>query len=224
MLELHWSTAPFFVRVFFLYLSLVLIWAVIRGLRITRRLFSVSRKRTSIDDIQDEAICPQVLAEAAFGNRIRFEPISFVAGTLDKSRTIQGDQAILRALQMADVKFRSIWGNSKIQIAEIKRLLWLTSLLSSFAFVSSAFPTWREFFHNSKLTAFGALLEAIPRLFDWVSLAFLACAILYTIWAFLDGTLRRRQVCWEHFYSRATKELLAESWNPDSSEPASKGK
>jgi hypothetical protein len=215
MLELHWPDAPTSIRILLFCLSLALIWAIIRALNLAWRLFSVRRKRMSIEDLRSDSIRPDVFAESAFANQVRFEPISAGNTQPDKSRGTADDRVVLQALRIADIKFHYIFGSSKMKTAALKRLLWLTALVSSFVLVSSAVPTWREFAFNSKLTGVEALLEAMPRLFDWASFALAACTILCVIWASLERTLLRRQVCWQYFYSRTSNELSSDGWKSD---------
>ena len=222
MIELHWSAAPSSIRILLFYLSLVLIWVAIRALRLSWRLFSFYRKRVSIEDLRSESVSPDSFADCAFANRIN-RVISNDSAPSDRSRgAAAGNETVHRALRRADIKFRYLFGTYDGEIAAVRKLLWLSALICSFLFVSGAFPTWREFFYNSKLTSFGALLEAMPRLFDWASLALGAWAILYAIWAFLDGILAQRRVFWEYLYSRTSSELSTEPWTSNKVQPSSK--
>ena len=221
MPELHWSAAPTSVRLLLFYLCLVLIWAFSRALRLVRRSYSLA-EHLSLDDLRGGSSNPDVFAERAFANRVRCGSVAAATRELDKWRNTIGNQAALEKLQMANIKFRFILAWADIQIAEIKKLFWISALLSSFVFAFSAFPTWREFFDDSKLTALEALMEAMPGLFDWASLALATCTILYAIWAFMHGTLRRRQARWEYFYSRAYGELSNEIQKSGSAQPPPK--
>jgi hypothetical protein len=205
MLELHWSDAPLFARLFLVYVGLVVTLAIIRGLRLMWRFFTVRGGRTSIKDLRANSIGPDLFAESAFVNRVRYEPTP--GRSLDKSRSPAHDQAVLQTLQIADSKFRYSARFSEIKIASIRRLFWLTVLLSMLLVTFEAFSIWRGIYDESKVTGLYAWVKTVRILFDWLSFALGGCAILFIISSFLDGTLQRRRVCWEYFYLRTSIEL-----------------
>jgi hypothetical protein len=219
MVELHWSAAPTSARLFLTYPGLVVTLAIVRALRLSWRFFAIRGGAVSIEALRSNSVSPDSFAESAFANRVRYAATSggsargpaSESGKLDKSRNTPEDQAVLRALQIADSKFRCTSGTAKIKIRSLKRLCWLTALLSMLFLTSDAFAIWRGIYEDSKIAGFWALIETIQRLFEWLSFALGACAILYVIFSFLEGTLLRRQVSWQYFYSRTSIELSSES-------------
>jgi hypothetical protein len=216
MLELHWSDAPLIARLFLVYVGLTIPLAIIRALRLTWRFFTVRGGRMSIMDLRANSINPDSFAQAALANRLRYEPTQ--EGTPNKSRNPVGDQVVLQALQIADSKFRYLAGVSETKIASIKRLLWLTVLLSMLVLTFDSFTMWRDFYEEAKVTGLFAWFQTIRILFDWLSIALGGCVILFIISSFLEGTLLRRQVCWQYFYSRTSIDLSIDDRKSDRGE------
>ena|SRR5579864_4031660 len=73
MVELHWSVAPLSVRLFLIYVSLVLALSILRALKLMWRLFAVRGKRMSVGDLCSESASPDSFAEAAIANHITYE-------------------------------------------------------------------------------------------------------------------------------------------------------
>jgi len=219
MLELHWLAAPTSVRLFLVYLGLSVTLVIIRAVRLTLRFFTVRVGPVSVEALRDESVSPDSFAEYALANRVRYEPTpggsargpSGDSSQLDKSRNTPDDRGVLRALRIANSKFGYTSGLSEIEIGSIRRLFWLTALLSMLVLASDAFATWRGIFENGTITGFEAIRETIRRLFDWLSFALEACALIYVILSFLEGTLQRRQVSWQYFCLRTSNELSAGS-------------
>lgn len=215
MVELHWSIAPLSVRLFLVYVSLVVAMAIVRALMLTRRFFSARVRRISFDDLRGVPLSPESFAASAMANRVSYEAIARSSAegqipndaSVDKATEASCEKAALRNLNRADSAFRFAVQTCEIEIALIRELLWLTVLLSVLLVTFNMSAIWRFFYEGAKITGLSALVETIRILLDWLSFSLVACGVLYVIWSFLDGALRRRQACWQYFYSRAVSEL-----------------
>jgi hypothetical protein len=215
MLELHWSIAPLSVRLFLVYVSLVVVMAIVRALTLMWRFFSVRARRMSFDDLRGVPLSPESFAASAMANRVRYEATaqSRAEGqnsddaNAEKVTRASYEKAALRNLKRADSAFRFAAQTSEIEIALIRKLLWLTVLLSVLLVTFNTFVIWRFIYEDAKITGLSAFVETIRIFFGWLSFSFVVCVVLHVIWSFLDGVLRRRQACWQYFCSRAISEL-----------------
>ena len=215
MLELHWSIAPLSVRLFLVYLSLVVTTAIVRALTLIWRFFSVRARRVFFDDLRGVPLSPESFAASAMANRVRYEATaqSRAEGqnsddaNADKETKASYEKAALRNLKRADSAFRFAAQTYEIEIALIRKLLWLTVLLTVLLVTFNTFVIWRFIYEDAKITGLSAFVETIRIFLGWLSLSFVVCVVVHVTWSFLDGVLRRRQAGWQYFCSRAISDL-----------------
>ena len=215
MLKLHWIFAPLSVKLFLVYVVTAVALTIVRALRLISRFFAVRARQVSWEDLRSGTVSPESFGKAALANRVRYDvaprspaqPQDPDSGDTNKRPNTPSDKVVLRALKKADGAFRLAAQACEIKIASIRRLLWLTVLLSVLLITFDAYTVWLSLWENSKITGLTALLEAVPILLDWLSFSLAGCAVLYATSSFLEGVLQRRQARWQYFYSQTTADL-----------------
>ncbi len=110
---------------------------------------------------------------------------------------------IVESLKTAEPRFAYLWATCRNHAEAIKRLGWVT------LFVSFVEMIWRaseniRWLANDKLGMENSTLF-LPDLLSNFGAGLIVCAFAYTVWAFADGALARRQASWNDLCGSAEK-------------------
>ncbi len=194
---------PWESKVFLLYLFTVLAISVGRSLNLARKLgwFSVSR-RTSLGKANSGIQGPDLLAASALANRLVDDLPGRLLSESGHQPKKDNATALLRLMEQAEFKFLYSWEMCSTKVESIKRLAVLTSLLSVLLLVCRA-TTILAYITAQKVVGNAFVAGSMAEVFVLLALGIFVCALLYAIYTFYEGTLRRRRASWKYFCARS---------------------
>jgi hypothetical protein len=204
-----WAAQPTHVRLFIVYLIVAACITTILSLRLVRRLWTTRRPRMqiSLQDICDGVIGADLLAQSALSNGVVYESSGGlgVSGQAASAKITRNE--FLRTVQAAESRFSYLWDMCYVDVESLKKVATFTLLLSFLVVVYGAFPTFRDFCNNSKLTAVSCLVSAIELLLARFALGLSFCAALYLISCSFDLVMVRRKTRWTYLSALLKSEL-----------------
>lgn len=208
--QLAWAAQPTHIRIFLIYLFVVICITAVQLLRLVLVLgWTASRKRISVDAILDGSVTYNVLCEAGFAKRLQFSEkeqrrIKELRASQEKSNMA------LNVIRAAEPEFAYLSRQSQIRVQLLKFLFQLTLLLSIIVVIYGAYPTWLALYNDGERTGVGALVETGRLLSDRLLVGLLVSAVLLISYGCCERALVIRRAKWSYFVHACKDELTAE--------------
>lgn len=199
--HLRWATEPMHAKLFIFYLLIVYFLAVVYSVRLVWALAPLGA-RLALRNVARGDVTEEILARAALANRVLIEPIG--VGGLESNGTLtpSHEKPTLYTLRAVDSRFKDVVGRCQADAAVIKRLSWLTLLVSFLVVVYGAFPTLADQFNDRNVIGSAAILATVDLLLSRLALGLASCAVLYAVSSVSEVTLMRRLNTWQHLHSQ----------------------
>ena len=203
-----WPSQPAHVRLFLVYLAVIVCTTLAYSLMLTSRLYSLrSRITVSLRTLNGGALDAGLLAEYALANRVRLGPLEEGSHPSDIATRASGELLALSTLRSAESKFQYLWEVCDAKIETIRRLAVLTFLLSFLTVIYGAYPTFNAEFGSGNITGSLALYNSMNALLYRFALGLCIGAVLYGLFTLFKGAIERRRTRWKYFCAKLNESL-----------------
>jgi hypothetical protein len=195
-----WPSQPTHVRFFLVYLAVIVCTALAYSLMLTSRLYSLrSRITLSLRTLSGGTLSAELLAEYALANRVRLAPLDEGSHSPDVAKRASDELPALSTLRSAERKFQYLWEMCHANIETIRRLAFLTFLLSFLTVIYGAYPTFTAEFGSGSITGKLALYNSMNALLYRLALGLCVGVVLYALFTLFKGAIERRRIRWNYF-------------------------
>jgi hypothetical protein len=207
-ISMIWPSQPTHVRLFLVYLAVIVCMALAYSLILTSRLYSLrSRITVSLRTLSGGTLSAELLAEYALANRVRLGPLEEGSHAPGVATHASDELPASSILLSAENKFQYLWEICDAKIEMIRRLSVLTFLLSFLTVIYGAYPTFIAEFGSGNITGSLALYNSINALLYRLALGLCIGAFLYSLFTLFKGAIERRRTCWNYFCAKLNETL-----------------
>ncbi len=207
--QLTWSAHPTHVRLFLIYLFIVICATAVQLLRLSITLgWTRNRRQVSLDTILDGSVDHDLLCQAGLANRVQASAKKLSAE--DRAARRGKSSMALNVIRAAEWKFAYLWQRFQNQIQLLRVVIQLTVLISVLIVIYGAYPTLLDVYGHSHLTGLGALIETVRLLSTRLLMGLSVSALLLIAYGCCEHTLSARRLTWKYFINTSKDELTTE--------------